>query len=353
MDKQSLLNIFQQKESRKDTTNNAYATRLSGLAKRFGKYKEETYDSWEFLNNVDDVIHFICKVPNNRKDKNGENCIPNPATQIGNINPIIEYLLLINEHILADEYLKIKKIIDDTIDNIYKKNNGLTQLQEENIISYEDLLNYCELIDKEILSYDTKPILSHIDNWNIEDLKSIQILMRLYLLHPSRNEYASLKFITLRDYKKLKAPELNYIVLGTKKSFISITNYKMSEKYGVKLQEIVDKKLLKMLRVWRTKRTQQGTDNLFVLAKTGAQWENQNLCLVLTKFSKKLINKNIGSTLIYKIVISEAGYSYDQAVKNDDFTSAIKFNEVLEKFAKSRGHSQKVQKEFYKQTVSE
>ena len=328
MDKQSLLNIFQQKESRKDTTNNAYATRLSGLAKRFGKYKEETYDSWEFLNNVDDVIHFICKVPNNRKDKNGE-------------------------HILADEYLKIKKIIDDTIDNIYKKNNGLTQLQEENIISYEDLLNYCELINKEILSYDTKPILSHIDNWNIEDLKSIQILMRLYLLHPSRNEYASLKFITLRDYKKLKAPELNYIVLGTKKSFISITNYKMSEKYGVKLQEIVDKKLLKMLRVWRTKRTQQGTDNLFLLAKTGAQWENQNLCLVLTKFSKKLINKNIGSTLIYKIVISEAGYSYDQAVKNDDFTSAIKFNEVLEKFAKSRGHSQKVQKEFYKQTVSE
>ena len=129
MDKQSLLNIFQQKTSRKDTTNNAYATRLSGLTKRFGNYKEETYDSWEFLNNVDDVIHFICKVPNNRKDKNGENCIPNPATQIGNINPIIEYLLLINEHILADEYLKIKKM-----DILYQKIHRFKKLLERDLI---------------------------------------------------------------------------------------------------------------------------------------------------------------------------------------------------------------------------
>ena len=67
----------------------------------------------------------------------------------------------------------------------------------------------------------------------------------------------------------------------------------------------------------------------------------------MTRYSKKLIGKSIGTTLIYKIVIKEAGVNYSEALKNEDLISAIKFNEILEKFAKSRGHSQKIQKQMY------
>jgi hypothetical protein len=67
----------------------------------------------------------------------------------------------------------------------------------------------------------------------------------------------------------------------------------------------------------------------------------------MTKYSKKLIGKSIGTTLLYKIVIKEAGLSYEEALKNDDNISAIKFNEILKKFAKTRGHSQHIQKAIY------
>lgn len=347
MDTTTLINIFAQKESRRDTTNKAYASRLSGLAKRFGKYKEETYDDWTFLKESDEVIHFLTKIPNGRKNCEGKQCLPSPSTQIGNLNPIIEYLLLIGEHILAEEYNVVKKVIDDKVIKSYQKGSGLTETQSTNIISYGDLIKYMEKIDEEIKLCKAKALKSHLDEWCIEELEYLKILMRLYLLHPSRNEYATLRYITLRDYKKLKQPEFNYIVMGSKKVYVSITNYKTSDKYGMKLTEITDKPLIKMLRDLKKKRDAEGRDHLFYLTKTGTPWDNQNLCSIMTKCSKKLIGKNIGSTLLYKIVIQEAGLNYNDALKNDDIVNAVKYDELLSNYAKTRGHSQQIQKLAY------
>jgi hypothetical protein len=167
-------------------------------------------------------------------------------------------------------------------------------------------------------------------------------------VHPSRNEYATLRFIKLQEYKKLKQPELNYVVIGSAKSYISITNYKTDQKYGNKLSPIVDKPLLKMLKNLKKERDLEGRDHLFYLQKTGTPWDNNNLCAIMTKYSKKFLDgKSIGSTLLYKIVIQEAGLNYNDALENDDITNAVKFNEILAKYAKSRGHSQKIQKVAY------
>jgi hypothetical protein len=348
MDKETLINIFAQKQDRRDTTNKAYANRLSGLTKRFGKYKKEKYENWEYLKNKDEVIHFLTQMPNGRKDCNGEDCLPSPSTQIGNLNPIIEYLKLIDEHILAEDYNKVKKVIDDKIIKSYQKGTGITETQKQNIISYEDLVNYTEKIDEELKTLNSKSLKSHIDEWCIEELGYMKILMRLYLLHPSRNEYATLRFITLRDYKKLKQPELNYVVVGRDKTYLSITDYKTSGQYGNKLSQVTDKTLRRMFRELKSKRDAEGRDHLFYLTKKPTEhWDNVNLCAIMTRWSKKLINKNIGSTLIYKIVIQEAGLNYNEALKNNDLDNAVKYDEILSKYAKSRGHSQKIQKIAY------
>ena len=349
MDKESLVAVFAKKSTRRDTTNNAYAARLLSLSKKYNKYKEEEepYTDFTFLHNLEDVIHFITKVPNGRKDKNGEFKLPTPSTQIGHINPIIEYMIATDEHILADNYKKYKNIIDDQIENIYQKTNGVTDIQKENIISYEDLVKYMETVDSEIKIMEDKQLKTHLDEWCLEDLKTLRLLLRIYILYPSRNEYSTLKFITLRDYNKLKQPEFNYVVLGQKKSYLSITNYKTSNKHSLKLTQITDKPLLKMLKTLKNARDIENRDGLFYLQKTGQQYDNNNLCSLLTKFSKKLIGKNIGSTLIYKIVIKEAGLNYNDALKNDDLGEAIKFNEILAKYAKIRGHSQQIQKKIY------
>lgn len=348
MDKETLHKIFSNKTSRKDTTNRAYAQRLASFNNRYGKYKEQKYTDWEWMKNKDDVLHFITEIPNARKDKDGNYSKPSPSTQIGYLNPIIEYLKEIGEHKLAEDYNVVKLVIDDKIQKKYTKSGGITETQKDNIISYEDLVKYCEKVDEEIKLLEDKPLQSHLDLWTIEDLKSLRILLRMYLLHPSRNEYATLRFITLQEYKKLKQPELNYVVIGSAKSYISITNYKTDQKYGNKLSQIEDKLLLKMLKDLKKQRDIEERDHLFYLQKTGSPWDNNNLCAIMTKYSKKFLDgKSIGSTLLYKIIIQEAGLNYNQALENDDITNAVKFNEILAKYAKSRGHSQKIQKVAY------
>ena len=104
MDKDTLHKIFSNKTSRKDTTNKAYAQRLASFNNRYSKYKEEEYKDWEWMKNKDDVLHFITEVPNARKDKEGNYTKPSPSTQIGYLNPIIEYLKEIGEHTLAEDY---------------------------------------------------------------------------------------------------------------------------------------------------------------------------------------------------------------------------------------------------------
>ena len=348
MDKQTIKGVLAQNTTRKDSTNDAYAQRLSTLSRRYGQINEKEIEDWEFLKNIEDVLHFITKVPGARKNKKGEYVLPSNTTQVGNLNPIIEFLKQKQEHILAEEYNKVKKVIDDKIDNKYYQSKGITDTQKENIISYEDLLNYCDKIDEEIKILENKPLQSHLDLWTLEDLGSLKILLRLYLLHPSRNEYSDLKFIKLQEYKKLKQPELNYVVIGTKKSYLSITDYKTGQKYGLKFIELQDKKLIKMLKQLKKKRDTEGRENLFYLQKTGTPWTNHNLCSVMTKYSRKLLDgKSICSTLLYKIVIKEVGQEYYEAIKNDDMEVAVKCNDILEKFAKTRGHSQKIQKMAY------
>lgn len=345
--KVELKKIFAQKEERKESTNDAYSQRLAGLIRRYGIWKDKKYDDTKFLvDEREDVLHWISKVPNQRKNAVGEHSLPSTQTQIGYLNPIIEYLKLIDEHVAADEYRKYKEVIDDKINDSYEK-SSLTSTQKENIISYQDLINYMTQIDNEIFVYKNKGLLSSNDKWTLEDLELLKIIMRLYVLHPSRNEYATLRFINLRDYKKIKQPEFNYVILSQRKSFLSITNYKTGDKYGVKIIDITDKPLLKMLRSLKQKRDAEGTDKLFILSKTGQPWDNHNVSSIMTKYSKKLIGKSIGTTLIYKIVIKETGMSYEEALKNDDNENAIKYNEILKKYAKTRGHSQKVQKAIY------
>jgi hypothetical protein len=347
MDKASLKEVFAKKVSRRDTTNDAYAQRLSSLTKKYGKFKEEEFKSWEFLKDTQDVIQFISEATTTRKDKEGNPKKPSDATKIGNLTPIIEYLTLIDEHILAEDYSKVKKVLDDKVIGSYQKGKSLTENQSENMISYEDLVDYMVKIEEEIKIIKDKPLKTHLDEWKIIELENLRLLMRLYVLHPSRNEYATLKFINITDYKKLKQPEFNYVVIGTKKVYLSITEYKTSEKYGRKLIDIEDKALIKMLRDLKKTRDIEGRDHLFYLTKTDEPWSNHTVTSIMTKNSKQLIGKSIGSTLLYKIIIQEAGINYNEALENNDLDKAVKYDEILAKYAKTRGHSQAIQKLVY------
>lgn len=356
MDKETIKQIFAQKAERRDTTNTAYTNRLFALKRGYEQYRkkkceeeenewEGCYQNWDFLHNVDDLIHYITKVPNQRKNKNGEYTLPTDQTKIGNLNPVIEYLHLTNEFIAKEKYQDVKKVIDDRITKTYEKSNGLTQKQNENLVEYSELLDYCDKLNEECKTYEQKEFKSHIDEWEILNLRSMCLMMKLNLCHPSRNEYSSLKFIPLVEYKKIKKPEFNYVVIGQKRCLLSISNSKTSDSDNVKVTEIVNKDLIKMLKDWR--KVVGDDDRLFITPKTNKQWTNDQLSQMMAKYSKRLINKSIGSTLMYKIIIKELGKHYNEAMDSEDYSEAIKCNKVLETYAKTRGHSQSIQKKIY------
>jgi len=77
----------------------------------------------------------------------------------------------------------------------------------------------------------------------------MRLLLRLYLMHPSRNEYADLVMISVKDFNKIQHPMKNYIVFTDRQPcFLSINIYKTMDKYGEKRTPIKDKELIKWIR---------------------------------------------------------------------------------------------------------
>ena len=103
--------------------------------------------------------------------------------------------------------------------------------QSDNFVSVEEI---DKLINK-LKTYDKKGY----------------ILFSILKHHHLRNEIATLQIIKLQEFKKLKTPDKkdkNYMVVGTKKLFISRNGYKTDKKYGEIVFEITDKKLNKEVR---------------------------------------------------------------------------------------------------------
>ena len=73
---------------------------------------------------------------------------------------------------------------------------------------------------------------------------------------------------------------------------------------------------------------------------------------MLSKWSKLVIGKNLGTTIIYKIIIQEASKEYKRALDDDDFYTSDHWRLLLSKYSKSRGHSRAIQKAVYSKEES-
>ena len=121
-----------------------------------------------------------------------------------------------------------------------------------------------------------------------------------------RNDVASLTTISKRNYNKLNdkdKEEHNYLVIEKNKMFFVLNQYKTSKKYK-ELDIDIPKDLEKLLRFYIKINDIKPGDVLFT-STTGKALTRNALSQLLLKTSKKYMNKNISTTLLRKIVLSE------------------------------------------------
>ena len=317
-----LLDSFvKHKPHRSISTNKQYASRVHKLIKNDVN-----------INDFDAIMDYLSQYK--------------ATTRSNNFTALIEYHLMNSGN--PDLVQRLQKEHNATLD-IYKHNQAkgiFIDEQKENYINSNQLSGYMELINNIIMinGYEKKLNFPAIDYINL------RLILHLLVNHPSRNEYATLQMIPMKKFEKIKENSMewykNYVIWKgrPKKYFLHIADYKTYQVYGIKRAEVKDRTLIRCLDI---QRKLNGIDGPLFKLSSGQDMNNNTLSQLMIKYSKKHLNKNISSTMIYKILIQDLSNKYKEALDDED-TEAIKFfKEKLEEFSNSRGHSFDTQQAVY------
>lgn len=232
---------------------------------------------------------------------------------------------------------------DDDKDIILEYRNNLDLIANE----YNDLIankhksekletnwttmdNLKKIVARHKRSIKEKGLLSKTDYNNSDlDLYQRYLAGSLYtLLPPVRNDYADMKIISFKEYNKLENKNNNYLVIvGKSKKFFSFGAYKTSDVYGVKIVQIPST-LNKIINKW----LEHNKTGFFLINKQKKALSDNGLTKLLNKVFEDT-NKNIGSTIIRHIYLSEKYSDVNNEKEKDSFVM---------------GHSLATQKDYVK-----
>ena len=223
------------------------------------------------------------------------------------------------------EWQFYKNKVDTINENLKnkKEESSLTTSQESQFMDYKDFDNMLDILKKDC----KKHLKNHFhlqdtfvtgDTYN--DCMAFTLLS-IYKELNIRNEVATLKFISKRQYnkmKKLNQANDNYIIVEKSKMTMIRNNYKTAENYKT-LETELSKNLASVLRGWfkfiglngKVTFHNPGDENGLIIFPKLQPNENANTStpeLNLTKFlqryTEKRFNKKISTTILTKIFMS-------------------------------------------------
>ena len=272
------------KKSRPEIKENSLKIYISNLSKLKKIFEA---DDLNFLNDIDEVKEKI-------KDLHY-------TTQRNYYNSIIIYLKA------KDKDLKIIDKYDDIRNELNSKyitdnqNNKISEKQKDAFVDIKELYKMIDMIGDELKNKKIKKqsSLSSKD----KALLQVYIILNILIKIPLRNEIATLESITKTQFNKETKEEQNtnnYLVVENNKMFFVLNEYKTSKKYKQKIINI-PKDLEKLLRMYIK------INGMGILFKTSTnkQITTNELSKILLKTSKKYLDKNISTTMIRKIVLSD------------------------------------------------
>lgn len=309
-------------------------------------------DDISFLYNISDVRSVIEDLRGRKRDPaTGEKVFASSNTKRNYYQSIVSVMDAMNDYEAIAYY---QKIVND-YNKEYKKKvkeggSVLTKENEDKLIPYEDLE---DITTK--LQMDGRRIQDKFKNkksiFTEDDMNTFQmfLLLKLYMKHPARNEFATLLIATPKQ--KLEGNE-NYIVQSNSKdsSKLILNEYKTNGIYDTR-EIILDKELNNIFRVWRKllklyaeqdegKPKDIKLKNIFYSRffhiENDSEWYNSPmtsnmLSKYFARFFQKKIGKNLSTTAIAKIVVSHRNKKDSDNLKktsNDRGTSVGTLSEV-------------------------
>lgn len=280
--------IEESRPNAKESTVKQYLILIKKLQKLFDT------NGYEFLAEPEQVYD---KIKNNK------------FTSIRNTyNAIIITLMALNNKKgdydeLIDKYGELRDELNQQYEDDQKAGK-ISEKQKENFVKLEELQNMINKMADEIKDKNlkTKKELTGKDR----ELLMMYTLYNMLILIPTRNDFAGMKYINKATYNKLKEEdkkERNYLVNQKGKMFFVYNKYKTSKAYG---EKIIDspKELTKILRMYIKLTNKKNNDFMFTTS-TGNPISANVGSQMLLKYSKRYLGKNISTTMIRHIVLSD------------------------------------------------
>lgn len=298
----------------KTNTVKQYVTNLNKLKKLF-----ET-DDFDFLKNPEKVMEKIGDL--------------HYLSQRNILNSIVVLLSALNNDGKHDKLLEEYGKLRDDKNSMYIEQNKSGEISSKQAPNFSTTDEIFKMINE--MADDLKPLKKKSkDEITKKEMQLLQayVLFNIYARMPFRNDLGNgAEAINQAQYKKLsdqQKKDNNYLVVPSKGNLYWVMNkYKTSKTYEQLNLPIEDPELRKILRYYLK---MNGMGVLFKTS-TGKPITKIELTKTLTKYSKKYLNKSIGSTILRKVYLSSK-YS---DVKDE-----------MEKDAKMMGNSVGVQQSVY------
>tara|TARA_R100001015_G_C4618246_1_gene174704 strand:- start:488 stop:1492 length:1005 start_codon:yes stop_codon:yes gene_type:complete len=236
---------------------------------------------------------------------------------------------------ITDKYKAFLKSHQVAYQESQKSNQLTSPSQIENMITYAELLDYINQLNKIVL----------MDQGYIGDIKQVLLILEISKWRPYRvNEFAKMWVVDSKDFEKYTdnhKNNYNYLVKSGWDYFFHFKQYDTTKQRPQKIQHI-PKPLAKIIRKYlKNAPTPSITcDNSYPLL-TSACGSPEYLSQIMLKVSEDVIGKRVGSAILRKVVVS---HKY-QSTKNQ--------TQEQEAFAKSIGHSLQVENLIYNKDIGE
>ncbi len=309
--------IMKARPNLKPNTIKMYVFTLNKLKKLF-----ET-DKFDFLKDIDKVKDKLSSL-HYTSQRNYYNSIivllkaitnGSPDEETGKQNPLIEkYDTLRNE--LNKQYVT------------ENESGKISEKQKASFVELSEIKKMINEMEQDIKMHKLKKSTSLTAKQ--KQLLTVYTIYNVLIRIPLRNDLAGMSAITKTQFNKLSEDDKqsnNYLVVNKNSMEFVLNEYKTSRKYKQKNIPI-PKDLEKILRMYIKK---NGMGILFK-SGTGKPLTRNALSQLLLKTSKKYLGKNISTTMIRKIVLS------------DMFADNKK---KMEKMAEITGHSTDVMNDIY------
>jgi len=289
--------IKEKRPTSKDSTIKANVSRLNLLKKMMKS------GDWEFLDDVSKI----------EKSLNTKHY----TTQRNYYNSIIVLLdAMGGKEDIVEQYTTIRDKLNEQY--IEENNTGkISEKQKDNFVHKEVIITMLKKMEKEIRDQKLKKkdVLNNFD----KELFTVYTIYSLLLHLPIRNDMAGMKYVKKTG---IKEDEFNYLVKDKNKMYIILNNYKTNKTFGQK-ELTVPPELKKVFNMYIKYMKKDYGDILFVSSRNNPLNRNQ-ISQLLIKTSQKYLGKNISTTMMRKVVLS------------DKFSES---NEDKKKMAHITGHS--------------